>query len=434
VPSKAFIFAALLASSAIAHGDPNRYTLDLRKGHDFKLLYDAGLRPWKETNSTCMVGGAGMKDITYWKFILPNGASFDYASNMANFEVMEDDSIGRIDFSGVDDMPIKDATAMTKSICSSLGIPNAGFEEMIAGLNPSSKFNDHPASEKQGWGHRETIAGIDFDCAFIARPFFDHTSAQVNITIIWPNRAPNDPYFSKPPLKMPIRDLQPPPGYEGVSMAPPPRAPNQKGVPAHDFDYYKQKIAAAFNKQAASEGITPAELKPPPPILIPGAAGTDYVAGQDYTYELPHKASAWINTADEPLDTKVRYLLQSDKDIKTLYKNQISQLKASPFLRSAILLNPSVSALDKSIHNLDVVLCGTYDGMDKVFKAHPNSLLLKEMLCHYYLYVDSQDARWPGIIESLVAIDAAVNTEAISEVKALRDANKGVEIGFKYGR
>src|SRR5277367_3689899 len=102
-------------AGTLAKADGPLYTLDFQKSHDLKEVYDAGLRPWKVTGSTCMVGGDGMKDITNWKIVLPNGQSFRYSSNMASFEIMEDDSIGRIDFSGVDDTPIPDAAEMTKA-------------------------------------------------------------------------------------------------------------------------------------------------------------------------------------------------------------------------------------------------------------------------------------------------------------------------------
>src|SRR5580658_7652424 len=133
-----------------------------------------------------MVGGNGMKDVTHWKLILPSSESFDSASNMANFEVMEDFDIGRIDFSGVDDTPIQDAAVMTKAICTSLNVPATGLDEIVAGLNPQAKFNEHPQGEK-GWGKRVNVGGVDFDIAFVVRPFMDHTSAQVNITLQWPN-------------------------------------------------------------------------------------------------------------------------------------------------------------------------------------------------------------------------------------------------------
>jgi hypothetical protein len=416
------IFALLLAASATVLAEDNGYRLDFQKGHNLKLVYDAGLRPWKETNSTCMVGGNGVKDITHWKIVLPSGESFDYASNMASFEVMEDFDIGRIDFSGVDDTSIQDAAVMTKAICASLNIPTTGFDEMVASLNPQAKFNEHPKKE-EGWGQRVKRGGVDFDLMFVVRPFMDHTSAQVNITLQWPNYPPNDPTFSKAPLKRLISNLRPPPGYAGVSMASPPRDPNQKGFPQHDLDYYKQKIADSMKQQIAAENITPAEMAPPPPVVIPTVPGADYIAGQNYTYELPHKASPWVNSEDAPLENKILHLLQADKDIKTLYANQLRQLKATKALRSTLLLAPSISALDKSVTYLDLVLVLTYDGMDKIFEAHPNPLLLKEMLCHYYLYVNSQDARWPSVIDSLSKIDPALNTEALSEVKTYRAAN-----------
>jgi hypothetical protein len=424
----AFFVAAIAGTSAQA-GSPF-YTLDFQKNHDLKVVYNAGLRPWKVTNSTCMVGGDGMKDITNWEIILPNGQSFRYSSNMASFEIMEDDSIGRIDFGGVDDTPISDATMMTKAICASLNIPTDGLDAMVGGLDPKAKFEGH-FNPEQGWGRRLAVAGLDFDLMYVVRPFFDHTSAQVNITMEWPNLAPA-PNPTMRPLKKLISDLQPPPGYEGVSMQSP-RSHVQPGVPAHDANYYKQKIADAMNQQMEKENITPAEKAPTPVYTIPLIQGADYVAGQDYTYDLPHKTASWTNYTGDYLgfDAKVRHLLQADKDIKNLYKENVRLLKASSTMRASIFLAPSLPSLLKTIDNLDFVLVQTYDQATPIFQAHQNVLLLKEMLCHYYLYVDSQNAAWPSIIDKLRQIDPGTDAEAQKEVKALRAANPGLEPGFK---
>ncbi len=219
-----------------------------------------------------------MKDITHWKIILPGAESFDYSSNMADFEVLEDFDLARIDFSGVDDMPIADAAAMTKAICLALKIPATGFDEYVSSLDVHAKFNEHPQGQEKGWGQRTELGDIWIDVAFVMRPFMDHTSAQVNITIEWRDYLPKD--WWKAPRKKLIANLQPPPGYEGVSMASPPRDPNQKGVPAHDFSYYKQKLDEFKKQQLAAGNITAAQLAPHPPIVIPPVPGAEYIAGK----------------------------------------------------------------------------------------------------------------------------------------------------------
>jgi hypothetical protein len=417
-------FVMLFASLVAALAD-DEYTLNFQKGHNLKLIYDAGLRPWKTTNSTCMVGGNGMKDITHWKIILPDSDSFDYSSNMASFEVLEDFDLARIDFSGVDDMPIQDAAAMTKAICLAMKIPTTGLSDYVASLDEHAKFNEHTPEQSKGWGQRTELNDIRFNVALVMRPFMDHTSAQVNITIEWRDYLPKD--WWKAPLKKSIADLRPPPGYEGVSMAPPPRDPNQKGFPAHDLDYYEKKIDEFKKQQIAAGNVTAAQLTPQPPIVIPPVPGADYIAGQDYTYELPHKVSAWANSGEElaDYDSKVRCLLQTDKELKSLKDLQTKQLTQAASPQAGWLLPGSIVRLDHSISTLDVVLVETYKEAERKqwFKDHPNPTLLKEMLCHYYLYVNSQDARWPAIIDSLSKIDPAVNAEALKEVKAYRDAN-----------
>ena len=422
------VFAMLFAASVSVLAD-NSYTLDFQKGHNLKQVYDAGLRPWKETSSNCMVGGNGMKDITNWKIILPGSESFDYSSNMADFEVLEDFDLARIDFSGVDDMPIKDAAAMTKAVCLAMKIPTTGFDEYLACLDEHAKFNDHTPRQEKGWGQRVQGNDIRFDIAFVMRPFMDHTSAQVNITIEWRDYLPKD--WWKAPLKKTITDLHPPPGYEGMSMASPPRDPNQKGFPAHDLDYYKQKINDYKKHQIAAGNVTTAQLAPQSPPVIPLVPDADYIAGQDYTYDLPHKMSLWLNMGEELVDydTKVRYLLQTDKELKALKDLQTKQLSQASSPQAGWLLPGSIVRLDHAITNLDVVLVEAYkEGEAKQwFKDHPNPILLKEMLCHYYLFVKSQDARWPAIIDSLSKIDPALNTEALNEVKIYRAANPNGE-------
>ena len=217
-------------------------------------------------------------------------------------------------------------------------------------------------------------------------------------------------------------------------MVPPPRDPNRKPFPAISFVDARAKVQAALQQQIAAENITPAELAPPPTVVIPVVAGAEYIAGQDYLYELPHKTSIWVNGPDWLFEVKLLHLLQTDKDIKTLYKNQLRQLKATKTMRSTLLLAPSVSALDKSITALDGALELSYEDAYKTLESDPNPLLLKQLLSHYYLYVDSQNARWPSVIDSLSKIDPAVNLEAANEVKALREANKDSEPGFRYGK
>ena len=420
----ASILAILFAASLAVLAD-NSYTLDFQKGHNLKLVYDAGLRPWKVTNSTCMVGGNGMKDITRWKIILPDSESFDCSSNMASFEVLEDFDLARIDFSGVDDMPIKDAAAMTKAVCLSMKIPTTGLDDYVASLDEHAKFNEHTPQQAKGWGQRIERDAIRFNITFAMRPFMDHTSAQVNITVEWRDYLPKD--WWKAPLKKSIGDLRPPPGYEGVSMAAPPRDPNQNGFPVHDRDSYKQKIDEFKKQQIAAGNVTAAQLANQSTPVIPPVPDADYIAGQDYTYELPYKVSAWINSGEElaDFDTKIRCLLQTDKELKTLKDLQAKQLAQAVSPQAGWLLPGSIVRHDHAVNTLNGALVEMYkEGEAKQwFKDHPNPTLLKEMLCHYYLYVKSQDARWPAIIDSLSKIDPGLNAEALKEVKAYRDAN-----------
>jgi hypothetical protein len=233
-------FVLLLVVAAAAYAD--RITLDFRKGHNLKLVYDAGLRPWRVTASTCMVGGNGPKDITRWTIILPSGEQFDYASSMASFSVLEDFDIASIGFSGVDDVPIPEAVALTKSICTAMKLSTDGLDAMIARLDDRTRRADY-------WTQDVERAKLRFHIVLELRRFFDHTSAQVGIDLRWRDFYPED--WSKAPLKHLIRDLKPPPGYEGASMAPPPSDPKKKPFPdpAFSLDAMKRKIDEEKKRQ-----------------------------------------------------------------------------------------------------------------------------------------------------------------------------------------
>ena len=135
-----------------------------------------------------------------------------------------------------------------------------------------------------------------------------------------------------------------------------------------------------------------------------GAHG-DYTVGGDYNIsrESPWKA---LGGEHRQFEYHLLYLLQADKELKELWYSDLQGLSEKQGLR-----------LDRGIDNLDEVLLGAYAHAPEFFKDHPNPQLLKAMLAHYYLYVNSAREAWPSVIGTLSKIDETLARQVRKEAK-----------------
>jgi hypothetical protein len=210
---------AFLLTSCLGKEPPaqtERFTLDFRNGHNLTILYDAGVRPWKNPNHPhpdldylYLVGNPGFdtndQELNYWTVVLPGGEQFSIATSYVVITVLEDFDIARIDFRGTV-KGAQEAADITMNICAAMKISvDESREELIT-----------RARNDVAWNAFTRSAGVDFSIAL-----WVGARGGNNVTLQWRDYLPSNPVGA--PLKQPIRGVRPPPGYEDVSMERPRR-------------------------------------------------------------------------------------------------------------------------------------------------------------------------------------------------------------------
>jgi hypothetical protein len=135
-------------------------------------------------------------------------------------------------------------------------------------------------------------------------------------------------------------------------------------------------------------------------------AHADYAPGDDYT--LARGPSPWSTAFPEQsgFEYRLLYLLQADKEAKDIW---YSQPKGLSYKQGR--------ALARAVDSLDIVLIGAYVDATKLLQSHPNARLLKMLLAHYCLYINSANESWPDVFANLAKIDKALAREVAKEVK-----------------
>jgi hypothetical protein len=183
-------------------------TIDLRQGDNLKMIFDGGLRPYRlqglET-SCCVL------DKSTLTVILPNASPFALKVRGADIHLLDGNQIVSIDLFGLN-TSVTEAVSLTKNICGAWNTAATGLDEAVANLGM-------PASGK-GWGvefNQPKIRAQVTMKPLYYNPLFNsnNVGAYVNVSLIL-----GDHFSGVKFLKAPI---QPPPGYENVSMNPPPR-------------------------------------------------------------------------------------------------------------------------------------------------------------------------------------------------------------------
>jgi len=208
-----------------------RSVLDFRSSHNLKVVFDAGLRPWRVKgleNDTCRIAGRTPADVAPLEIVLPGGERFDYAIQSADFSVWEGNDVERIDFIGAE-LDVTEAAGVAKRICTVMGLSRAGLDEWAARLGPKKDAGEYAEQVHDRWSCRGGRRGVRFWLGLQPLPHFvetlDRVGAQVNITLDWEDWRSPDP-GGAPVKKHLTEPIKPPPGYEAVSMDPPtPRPP-----------------------------------------------------------------------------------------------------------------------------------------------------------------------------------------------------------------
>ena len=218
--------------------------IDFSTSDNLKAVYDAGFRPWRNGMSSCHL------DHVKVTVILPENAQFSLPAQMAGFTVLAGDQLSGADFYS-EVTSTDEAVARTSEICVALGISTAGLDQAVPSF--ADRF-----SKPSYWAGRGKKGGISIQVTLDILPFFDHLEAKVYVFLQWKREGV--------PMKFLTSPVQPPPGYENASMAPPGVNPNQQGFPKHDLDYYKNLIDQKKAEEAnPSTSVVPSPAAPQQP-------------------------------------------------------------------------------------------------------------------------------------------------------------------------
>ncbi len=149
-------------------------------------------------------------------------------------------------------------------------------------------------------------------------------------------------------------------------------------------------------------------------VLILGIALGDYKVGEDYTVN--DDPTIWSGKKKGGLEYRLRYLMQADKQIKTVWYSKPKGLTEQQSLN-----------LSGGVNNIDEVLVASYLQATEYLKTHPNPELLKMMLAHYYLYVNSANEAWPPIVAELVRLSPSMAMEIQKDAQARQAEWRRVE-------
>jgi hypothetical protein len=183
--------------------------IDLSKGDNLKMIFDGGLRPYRlqGLESDCCVFDKATLTV-----IVPNADPVTFKVDRASIQLLDQNQISSIDLFGLN-TSVPEAVALTKSICQAWHLPTTGLDAAVAHLGAT------PAVGK-GWGSDWNQPGIRAHLAFqplYYLPLFSirNVGGYVNVSFQLGDHFHGMKFLTGP--------IQPPPGYENVSMAPPPR-------------------------------------------------------------------------------------------------------------------------------------------------------------------------------------------------------------------
>lgn len=194
-----------------------QHTIDFSKSTNLKAVYDAGLRPWRFLKE--------MDDLNLTnesiRIVLPDASPFEMAVDICTLGVMAENQLSRADFStDMDTLPA--AAERTREICRALGIPT---EDLDKAIDTFARMGDQ-SPNPQYWNAR--IKKGTFDVSVSFKPLFalGKTLGRVYVTLTF--------HDSSKPMKLLKEPVKPPPGYEHVSMDPPPLKPKPTQLPDPD--------------------------------------------------------------------------------------------------------------------------------------------------------------------------------------------------------
>ena len=251
-----FLFLATVVSFIVSPRLHANMVIDFQKGDDLKVVFDGGVRPWRVQGLERSHLEFGSADA---EIALPTGETFRFPANRGTLQVIEGNKLVSCTLFGKE-IPLAEGVALAKAVCNSLSIPTTGLdllaEEPRTITDPS-----------KNWSARDNNKGeVSIRVALQAIFHPEGSIAIVTVSMGW-KRSPSEGGLLPGPV-------QPPSGYEGVSMEPPKRNPNAKPFPEHGPEYYRDLAAQAKLKGSQpSAPATPVQTATPAPLppVPPGA-------------------------------------------------------------------------------------------------------------------------------------------------------------------
>jgi hypothetical protein len=183
--------------------------IDLREGDNLKMIFDGGLHPYRlqGLESSCCVFDKATVTV-----IVPHASPFTIKVDRASIQLLDGNQIASIDLFGLN-TSVPEAVSLTKNICGAWNVSTTGLDDAVAHLGTV------PATGK-GWGMEfnqpKIRAQVTFQPLYYNPLFYwDNVGGYVNVTLILGDHYNGMKFLTGP--------IQPPPGYENISMAPPPR-------------------------------------------------------------------------------------------------------------------------------------------------------------------------------------------------------------------
>jgi hypothetical protein len=221
--------------------------IDFTKGHNLKEVFDAGVQPWRLQGlegSQCIVTNQEVS------FLFTDSKPFSLNAQIATFKVLAGNELTGMDVIS-EVMPFQDAVNKTQEIYDDLGMDKKPLDDFIAGLGKV-------VYQRLYWGGHVQKDDQRIQVTFtpLATPNFD--TAKVYVTVDF------GPFGQ--PMKFLTGPIQPPPGYENVSMDPPPLTPSAHPFPGTRDSYY-------YINEAKQKGLDPLTSTPAQIEAAPWPAG-----------------------------------------------------------------------------------------------------------------------------------------------------------------
>jgi hypothetical protein len=237
-------------------------TIDFRQPANLKMVFDGGLRPYRLQgleNSCCVFDKATLT------VILPNSSPFTLSVSSGNINVLAENEISSLDLFGLY-TSVPEAVNLTKTICRAWRVSTTGLDQAAANLGTIPDFT-------KGWGQEVDLPAIRAQVIFRPIYYFDHVGGFVNVAFTCGDHFNGVKFLTKP--------IQPPPGYENISMDPPSFKP---GVPTMSFEEARAKVQTKLaeilsQKASPSPNPTPAALSKVPRVGLLVLVGLAVVIG-----------------------------------------------------------------------------------------------------------------------------------------------------------